>query len=165
MTVDVADSGPFHDVHTRAEKGSASRSPWSTSPISEQGPWYPGPWRLLALEAVPGRDDKYSYLASVTAVTSAGGSSRDGRRSSWSVGLFCESPGFGMQACPGTLFQPTATLPSPGCYTQFGFAGQQRERADLQLMRPLATPDVSIILITASARSRDIPAAGVYPAS
>ena len=49
--------------------------------------------------------------------------------------------------------------------TLFGLAGQQRERADLQLMRPLAAPDVSIILITASARSRDIPAASVYPAS
>ena len=33
--------------------------------------------------------------------------------------------------------------------TLFGLAGQQRERADLQLMRPLAAPDVSIILITA----------------
>jgi hypothetical protein len=60
-------TGPFHDVHTRAEKGSASLSPWSnpcmTSPISKLGPeGTQGSGRYI-LGAVPSRDDKYSYIA------------------------------------------------------------------------------------------------------
>jgi hypothetical protein len=80
--------------------------------------------------------------------------------------LPCESPGFGMQACPGTLFQPTATIPSPGCSTQvLGFAGQERERAEILLERTLATLSASIVLTTATGRALDLLPANAYPAS
>jgi hypothetical protein len=107
--------GPFHDVHTRAEKGLPLLSLVET--IANPS------WRrdIANLEAAPEcADVPYSaqYLAgdTVTALTCTRGSSRAGRRSGWSVAVLHESHAIGTQALPGTYFS-RQRIPSPDYYT------------------------------------------------
>ena len=102
-------------------------------------------------------------------MTCTRGSSRDGRRSGWSVVRLCESPAFGMQRSLVPYFSRQRQFLALVLWLhRFRFlasAGRERNEGTASSGGTLATPDVSIVLPTISGLFLDLQAAEAYPAS